>query len=182
MNEYSAPAKFIDLASQQERIRPLLDSAISKVLNHGNYIMGPEVVEFESKLKDFTGCIWSISRQIIDYSQDANLTFTGRCEVLDGWYHETGQMVFSDGNFFSSTRRYRWKPCASGVDVHFDDGRFFHQIDLSTNSATATHFCDPDDYTVSYDFTKWPVWTAIWRVRGARKNYEMHSCYRKLAL
>ena len=61
MNEYSAPAKFIDLASQQERIRPLLDSAISKVLNHGNYIMGPEVVEFESKLKDFTGCKHAIT-------------------------------------------------------------------------------------------------------------------------
>ena len=134
------------------------------------------------KLEDFTGGLWSISRQIINHTQDANLTFTGSCEVLDGWYHETGQMVFSDGNFFSSTRRYRWKPCASGVDVHFDDGRFFHQIDLSTNSATATHFCDPDYYTVSYDFTKWPVWTAIWRVRGARKNYEMHSCYRRIAL
>ena len=134
------------------------------------------------KLKDFTGCLWVISRQIMDYSQDANLTFTGRCEVLDGWYNETGQMVFSDGNSFSSTRRYRWKACTSGVDVHFDDGRFFHQIDLSTNSPTATHFCDPDDYAVSYDFTHWPVWTAIWKVRGTRKNYEIHSCYRKLAL
>ena len=134
------------------------------------------------KLEDFTGCLWSIYRKIIDHTQDANLIFIGSCEVLDGWYHETGKMVFSDGNFFSCTRRYRWTACDGGVDVYFDDGRFFHQIDLSTNSATATHFCDPDDYTVSYDFTKWPVWTVIWRVRGTRKNYEMHSCYRKLAL
>jgi dTDP-4-amino-4,6-dideoxygalactose transaminase len=61
MNEYSAPAKFIDLATQQERIRPQLDNAISRVLDHGNYIMGPEVFEFESKLKDFTGCKHAIT-------------------------------------------------------------------------------------------------------------------------
>ena len=134
------------------------------------------------KLEDFTGCLWSISRQIIDHTQDAKLTFTGRCEVLNDWYNETGQIVFPDGKTLSSTRRYRWKACAGGVDVHFDNGRFFHQIDLSTNSPTATHFCDPDDYVVSYGFTQWPVWTTLWRVKGTQKNYEMHSCYRKFVL
>ena len=134
------------------------------------------------KLEDFTGCLWAISRQIIDYTEDAKLTFTGRCEILDGWYHETGQMVLADGKILSSARRYRWKACAGGVDVHFDDGRFFHLIDLSTVAPKATHFCDPDDYAVSYNFTQWPVWTTLWRVNGIRKNYEMHSSYSKLAL
>jgi hypothetical protein len=133
-------------------------------------------------LEDFTGCLWGVSRQIIDHTQDAKLTFTGHCEVLDGWYHETGQMVFSDGKILSSTRRYRWKASAGGVDVHFDNGRFFHRIDLSTTSSKAIHFCNPDDYAVTYDFIQWPVWTALWRVKGTQKNYEMHSCYRKLVL
>lgn len=61
MNEYSSPAKFIDLAAQQDRIRHKLDDAIAKVLNHGNYIMGPEVIEFESKLKNFTGAKHAIT-------------------------------------------------------------------------------------------------------------------------
>ena len=55
MSEYSAPTQFIDLSAQQKLIRPKLDSAISKVLDHGQYIMGPEVGEFESQLRQFTG-------------------------------------------------------------------------------------------------------------------------------
>ncbi len=55
MNEYSAPTKFIDLASQQKLIRPQIDVAIQKVLDHGQYIMGPEVKEFEGQLCKFTG-------------------------------------------------------------------------------------------------------------------------------
>jgi dTDP-4-amino-4,6-dideoxygalactose transaminase len=55
MSEYSAPTKFIDLAAQQKLIRPQLDAAIKKVLDHGQYIMGPEVKEFEGQLREFTG-------------------------------------------------------------------------------------------------------------------------------
>ncbi len=55
MSEYSAPTQFIDLAAQQKLIRPQLDAAIKKVLDHGQYIMGPEVKEFESQLCEFTG-------------------------------------------------------------------------------------------------------------------------------
>jgi dTDP-4-amino-4,6-dideoxygalactose transaminase len=55
MSEYSAPTQFIDLAAQQNLIRPQLDAAIKKILDHGQYIMGPEVKEFESQLCEFTG-------------------------------------------------------------------------------------------------------------------------------
>jgi dTDP-4-amino-4,6-dideoxygalactose transaminase len=46
---------FIDLAAQQARIRPHLDSAIKGVLDHGNYVQGPEVAAFESALSQYTG-------------------------------------------------------------------------------------------------------------------------------
>lgn len=55
MSEYSAPTQFIDLAAQQKLIRPQLDLAISRVLDHGQYIMGPEVKEFEGQLREYTG-------------------------------------------------------------------------------------------------------------------------------
>ena len=55
MSEYSTPTQFIDLAAQQKLIRPQLDAAIKKVLDHGQYIMGPEVSEFEANLIEFTG-------------------------------------------------------------------------------------------------------------------------------
>jgi dTDP-4-amino-4,6-dideoxygalactose transaminase len=55
MSEYSAPMQFIDLAAQQKLIRPQIEAAILKVLDHGQYIMGPEVKEFEVQLQEFTG-------------------------------------------------------------------------------------------------------------------------------
>ncbi len=45
--------QFIDLAAQQERIRPQIDAAIDRVLDHGRYIMGPEVAELENELVAF---------------------------------------------------------------------------------------------------------------------------------
>lgn len=47
--------EFIDLASQQLRIKADLDSAIQQVLAHGKYILGPEVAELEEKLAAFVG-------------------------------------------------------------------------------------------------------------------------------
>lgn len=55
MSEYSAPTQFIDLAAQQKLIRTQIDAAIKKVLDHGQFIMGPEVKEFEGQLREFTG-------------------------------------------------------------------------------------------------------------------------------
>ncbi|MDB4487831.1 aminotransferase class I/II-fold pyridoxal phosphate-dependent enzyme, partial [Akkermansiaceae bacterium] len=47
--------EFIDLKSQQIRIRSDLDKRIAAVLDHGRYIMGPEVAELEERLADFVG-------------------------------------------------------------------------------------------------------------------------------
>ena len=51
----STRMQFIDLAAQQERIRPQIDAAIKRVLDHGQYIMGPEVGELEGLLAEFVG-------------------------------------------------------------------------------------------------------------------------------
>ena len=45
---------FIDLAQQQARIRDKIDAGLTAVLNHGAYIMGPEVSALESRLGDWT--------------------------------------------------------------------------------------------------------------------------------
>jgi dTDP-4-amino-4,6-dideoxygalactose transaminase len=47
--------QFIDLAAQQARLRPQLDAAMARVLDHGRYIMGPEVAELEAELAAFSG-------------------------------------------------------------------------------------------------------------------------------
>lgn len=55
MSEYSVSTQFIDLDTQQKQIRSQIDAAIKRVLDHGQYIMGPEVREFEGQLSNFVG-------------------------------------------------------------------------------------------------------------------------------
>jgi dTDP-4-amino-4,6-dideoxygalactose transaminase len=52
---------FIDLKAQQRRIRDRIDTAIAKVLDHGQYIMGPEVFELEKRLSEFSKVKHSLS-------------------------------------------------------------------------------------------------------------------------
>ncbi|WP_409267692.1 DegT/DnrJ/EryC1/StrS family aminotransferase [Massilia sp. BHUDP2] len=46
---------FIDLKSQYLASRELINARIGAVLDHGQYIMGPEVAELEGRLAGFTG-------------------------------------------------------------------------------------------------------------------------------
>ena len=43
---------FIDLKTQQTRIKETLNNNIQNVLAHGSYILGPEVKELEAKLAE----------------------------------------------------------------------------------------------------------------------------------
>ena len=52
---------FIDLKKQQDRIREKIDLRIKSVLDHGKYIMGPEVFELEEKLADYIGVKYCLS-------------------------------------------------------------------------------------------------------------------------
>jgi len=47
--------EFIDLKSQYLASRELINARIQAVLDHGQYIMGPEVAELEERLAAFTG-------------------------------------------------------------------------------------------------------------------------------
>lgn len=46
---------FIDLKSQYRQLKPEIDRRIQAVLDHGAYIMGPEVAELEGQLAAYTG-------------------------------------------------------------------------------------------------------------------------------
>src|SRR6056300_1183069 len=47
--------QFVDLKAQQKRIRPNLEKRLLAVLDHGRYILGPEIEELERKLADYVG-------------------------------------------------------------------------------------------------------------------------------
>ncbi len=45
--------EFIDLQAQRARLKTEIDDGIQTVLEHGRFVMGPEVLEFESQLAEF---------------------------------------------------------------------------------------------------------------------------------
>lgn len=57
----NAPVAFIDLAAQRQRLGSRIDAAIARVLDHGQYILGPEVRELEKALAAFCGVRHAVS-------------------------------------------------------------------------------------------------------------------------
>ncbi len=53
--------QFIDLAYQQTRIRKQLEANLLGVLDHGHYVMGPEIAKLEKLLADFVGAKHAVS-------------------------------------------------------------------------------------------------------------------------
>ena len=49
------PIEFVDLKTQQRKILPELERRMKAVLQHGRYIMGPEIQELEEKLAAYVG-------------------------------------------------------------------------------------------------------------------------------
>ena len=132
------------------------------------------------RLEDFAGH-WQISRQIDDRRAGAVALFEG-----NAWFDwASGDLIYAEDGLlqvpgqppFRATRRYIWRRAKAGIAVFFEDGRPFHTI--SDSRPDAAHWCDPDDYRVTYDFAAWPEWRAVWTVFGPRKDYRMDSVYRK---
>lgn len=53
--------EFIDLKSQYQRLKKDIDAGIQRVLEHGQYILGPEVAELEEKLAFYVGAKYCIT-------------------------------------------------------------------------------------------------------------------------
>ncbi|MDX9833808.1 MAG: DegT/DnrJ/EryC1/StrS family aminotransferase [Desulfobulbus sp.] len=52
---------FVDLKAQYRALQPQIQARINTVLEHGQYIMGPEVRELEERLQSYTGAKYCIT-------------------------------------------------------------------------------------------------------------------------
>lgn len=125
-------------------------------------------------LADFEGR-WRIARRI-DPATAPPARFTGEASwtpIPEGLaYHEHGTLRVDGHTPMQAERRYLWRP---DLTVWFEDGRFFHQV--PPEGGSTGHWCDPDQYDVTYDFTNWPHFRVTWQVKGPAKDYRMTSEY-----
>ncbi|MGE3986845.1 DegT/DnrJ/EryC1/StrS family aminotransferase [Pseudorhodoplanes sp.] len=65
MNQHArvevTPIPFIDVAAQRRRLGKAIDDATARVLNHCQFLMGPEVLAFEAELAAFCGAKHALS-------------------------------------------------------------------------------------------------------------------------
>ena len=107
--------QFIDLKTQQEKIKAGIDDRIQTVLAHGKYIMGPEITELEQVLVDFIEvkhCITCSS------GTDALLM------ALMAWDIGPGDAVFTSPFTFIATAEVIQLLGATPVFVDIDENTF----------------------------------------------------------
>ena len=88
--------QFIDLKAQQARIRDKVESRIQNVLDHGKYILGPEVSELEERLAGHAGI-----KHYIGCSSGTSALFM----ALMAWQVGPGDAVFVPAFSFSPLPR-----------------------------------------------------------------------------
>lgn len=129
--------QFIDLAAQQARIRQNIDTRIKAVLDHGKYIMGPEIKELEKLFCSFTGakhCITCAS------GTDALLM------PLMAWGIKEGDAVFMPPFTFFATAEEPALLGATPIFVDIDPVTFNMRPDLLEKAVEAVQKQDASIY------------------------------------
>ncbi|MEX0318447.1 MAG: DUF6314 family protein [Ruegeria sp.] len=133
---------------------------------------GPERIE------DFEGG-WTLRRVIDDRLSGQVLRAEGTATLRRGEgeyvYDEEVVLQVPGQQPMRGTRRYLWRGAADHIAIHFEDGRFFHNLALGQANPADHHDCPPDSYDAAYDFSTWPRWSVRWSVSGPRKSYEMRT-------
>ncbi|MEL6167756.1 MAG: DUF6314 family protein [Pseudomonadota bacterium] len=132
---------------------------------------------------DFLG-LWDLHRLIDDFASGRTGELVGHVAfAIDGHYvryGEKGRLVIPGQRDLHAERTNYWRDASEGnIEVLFQDRRPFHIIQLTAGCPSATHNCGADRYDVEYDFSAWPDWSAIWQVKGPRKDYRTTSTYRR---
>ncbi|MDR1396344.1 MAG: DegT/DnrJ/EryC1/StrS family aminotransferase [Desulfarculales bacterium] len=106
---------FIDLKTQYQRLKPQIDRRIAQVLDHGRFIMGPEVAELETALALYTG-----AGNVITCSSGTDALQM----VLMAWDIGPGDAVFVPAFTFFATAEVVALLGATPVLVDVDPGTF----------------------------------------------------------
>lgn len=133
---------------------------------------------------DFLGR-WRLDRQLTDRLGPMSGAFSGEAAITRETpdhlgYAETGTLTLVTGAVLQAERRYIWQWQPQTVQVLFSDGAPFHHFTPDGISEGTPHVCGADLYHVTYRFTEWPRWEAVWRVNGPKKNYISTSRYARL--
>ena len=96
-------------------------------------------------------------------------------------YRERGAVTF--GSYVGTAEqkhRYDFPHEASRASVYFDDGRPFHELDLSNGIALVSHACGDDLYEGRFIALDDGRWESRWTVAGPRKDQSILTLYTRI--
>lgn len=125
---------------------------------------------------------WQVDRVVRDGGWTGRFQGTATVDPGTLVYHETGILSFC-GCQVAASRLYRYHPRADGaLEVTFEDGRFFHLLDLRRGWWDAVHQCGQDRYDGTFRVGGPDLLENGWSVAGPGKDQELSTCYRRLPL
>ena len=129
---------------------------------------------------------WEIRRTLEDSLRGARGGFDGRAAFTPDTggglaYREEGRLTL--GGFETLAHQsYRYGfPALSLAEVRFDDGRPFHELDLSAGHWEAEHLCAADLYRGRFRAEGPERWAVTWTVTGPRKDQRLESLFTRAA-
>jgi len=136
-----------------------------------------------SDLRGFLAGAWRLVRSLEDRraGQPGRLegaaVFTAAGEEL--LYREEGRLTIG-GHDGPALQSYRYAfPVTGRAAVCFADGRFFHDLDLTSGAWSCRHDCGEDRYDGDFSVLGPDHWRVVWRVAGPRKDLILDSTYRR---
>lgn len=116
---------FIDLRAQRQRLGSAIDEAVLRVVNHGQYIMGPEIDELEQQLSRFCG-----AEHVISCSSGTDALLL----PLMAWKIGRGDAVFVPSFTFAATAEVVALLGATPVFVDVDADTFNMDVQSLKNA------------------------------------------------
>lgn len=126
---------------------------------------------------------WRVERSVRDLASGEEGEFSGTTvfgPLEDGGllHHESGTFVWREVPR-PAERTLLFLPGSSPgtADVRFADGRFFHDLDLTSGQYFADHPCSADLYRGEFTVRDANHWRTVWRVRGPAKDLVLGTDY-----
>jgi hypothetical protein len=129
-------------------------------------------------LATFLRSTWRVEREIVDSSPRAQsghftgwATFVSDAEepgLLRYVEHGTVELGAHRGPAF---RRLAYHVEGPRALVHFDDGRYFHDLDLREGVWSTEHPCGSDLYRARFNVVDGDRWYQEWSVTGPHKDH-----------
>lgn len=123
---------------------------------------------------------WSVVRDVHDHTTDQDGRFVGEAifSAADGGLDWVEDGTLQLGAFAgTASRTMRVEPVGGGWEVRFDDGRFFHPLDLETGRCVVDHPCSADHYAGEIRVEADDLVVIAWRVVGPAKDQTIVTRY-----